>query len=363
MKPLLAWATGFKNNYTHRVFLTTWINIVVFHTFFVLIMAVVFYYTLDYAKETIFNTIATLLQSALSGIPPDPTTLDTTIARIDEVSMMVLIGMSIFSVLTAVAAAYITLKPTRKALAIQKRFVSSVAHELRTPLSVMRTNNEVALYDIDKDSPIRETIEDTIDETLHLTNILNNLLIFSRVDTTETMLFATVEVNEVVETVIRKLQDLATRKHVHLTSSLAPNITVYGNQAAIEQALFNLVKNGIAYSKPTDGVIHIQTTGYNDTATIDITDNGVGISSKDLPHIFSPFFRVSESRKSSDSMGMGLSLVYEVMKLHNGSISVKSELGEGTTFTLTFRRPAKSIKRKTASSSTSDTIAYDFGKQ
>lgn len=325
-------------------------------------MAIVFYFTLEYAKDTIFNTIATLLQNALAGIPPDPTVLDATTAEVDRVSRLVMVGMLLFAVLTAIAAAYITMQPTRRALAIQKRFVSSVAHELRTPLSVLRTNNEVALYDIDKDSPVREIIQDTIAETLHLSNVLNNLLIFSRVDTAETLPFATVDINETIETIIKKLHNLADRKKVHLTTSLAPNISVFGNQAAIEQALFNLIKNAIAYSKPMEAVVHIQTTSYSGSSAVCVTDNGVGISSKDLPHIFSPFYRVQEARGSTESMGLGLALVYEVMKLHRGTITVESEVDKGTTFTLTFRRTHMGAKSKKTPSTSPDTIEYNFGK-
>lgn len=324
-------------------------------------MAVIFYYTLEYAKEIIFGSFTELLNAVLAGENPDPTLLDNTIDQVDQVSLFVLAGMLAFSLFTAIIAARITLRPTRKALSMQKRFISAVAHELRTPLSVLRTNNEVALYDVPVDSPARATIEENITESKHLTNVLNNLIIFSRIDTQESIPFEPVDLSAAVKTVMTKLNKLSDRRNIHITSNLSPGMIAEGNQTAIEQVLFNVIKNAIKYSQPKGGSVHIETFSENrTTVTVRVTDDGIGISKKDLPHIFSPFYRVDTSRTLSDSMGLGLSLVYEIMKMHNGHIDVQSTPNKGSVFTLMFRSPVSSINKPAEPHRHKDRVAYDF---
>lgn len=363
MKQLAAWVTALKNNYQRRVFLSTWINIIFFQIFSVLVIATVFYFTLDYAKETIFGSMVKLLSDALSGLDPDPALLEVTMAEVNRISLLALAATIAFVTLTAALAAYVTLKPTRAALSMQKRFVSGVAHEMRTPLASLRTSNEVALYDLEQDSPLREIINDNIETTIHLTKVLNNLLIFNRIDTVETIPFETVNLNDVVETVARKLQKIAALKKVEITTNLASNCIVTGNKTAIEQALYNVTKNAIAYNRP-DGTVHLQTVLQSDTVSVIISDNGTGIHNKDLAHIFSPFYRAREDREEDNtgSMGLGLALVYEVIKLHTGTISVKSEIDKGTTFTLTFNRPPQQDQAAAEVYVNPDTVKYNFRK-
>lgn len=305
-----------------------------------------------------------LLSDALSGLDPDPTLLEVTMAEVNRVSVLVLAATIAFITLTAALAAYVTLKPTRAALSMQKRFVSGVAHEMRTPLTALRTSNEVALYDLEQDSPLRETITDTIETTIHLTKVLNNLLIFNRIDTIETIPFETVNLNDVVETVVRKLQKMSHLKKVNLTTDLSSNCIVTGNKTAIEQAIYNVTKNAIAYNRPDGGTVHLHTVLQNDTVSVVISDNGTGIQNKDLAHIFSPFYRAREDREEDNtgSMGLGLALVYEVIKLHSGTVSVKSEVNKGTTFTLTFNRPPQQDQTMTDVYVNPDTVKYNFRK-
>lgn len=359
----MAWVTALKNNYSHRVFLSTWINIIAFQILSVIAMAVIFYYTLDYAKEIIFSSMVELLSGALSGLDPDPNTLNVTIAEVNEISLLALGVAVIFATLIAIVAAYVTLMPTRSALSMQKKFVSSVAHEMRTPLAALRTSNEVALYDLEQDSPLREIITDNIETTMHLTKVLNNILVFNRIDTGETITFEVTNLNEVVESVVRKLQKIAALKKVQITTTLTPDCFITGNKTAIEQAVYNVAKNAIAYNKPNDGMVYLQTVIQNGSASVIISDNGTGIQNKDLPHIFSPFYRAREDRSedSNGSMGLGLALVYEVIKLHSGTISVQSEIDKGTTFTLTFSRSQE--KPKTINTQNlPDKVEFNFRK-
>lgn len=336
MKRLVAWGTELKHRYQTSVFYSTWLNIVIFHVFFVLVMVIVFQFALDYTKVTIFSTLNDLLIGAIAGETPDPKVLASTVDEVDRVGLYVSTVIIVMSVGAGIAAAHITLGPTRRALLMQKHFISAVAHELRTPLAVIRTQNEVALYDVPSESPLREVIEGTITETKHMKNVLNNLLVFSRVDITETIAFSGVELDNTIAFVVSRLKDLAGKHKVELVTSIAAVAAVRGNQTAVEQALYNVIKNAIVYSG-NRGRVTISLFGLDSNwACVTIEDEGVGIPADKLPHIFAPFFRVNEERIETRSMGLGLSLVYEIMKLHGGSVSVESEEGKGSRFTLTF---------------------------
>lgn len=360
MKPLVAWVTALPHRYQTSVFYSTWVNIVVFHSFFVLVMVVVFHYALNYTELTIMSTFSDLLSQAIAGEAPNPNILSETSSEIEKVSLYISVGMFLMAVVVGIIAANLTLAPTRKALAMQKKFISGVAHELRTPLAILRTNNEVALYDMPPHSPYREVIEENIAETQYLKNVLNNLLVFNRVDMSETMPFSEVKLEEVVNEVVKRLEKYAARQNIKVFTGFEPTPPIRANQTAIEQAIHNVLKNAINYSKTDSNDVQITVTQpAPEKVRVSVSDKGVGIPEDKLPHIFSPFYRVSEGRSESGSMGLGLALVYEIVKLHSGSIRVESKGGEGTTFHLTFPTAIR-YPRPEETAADRDSLSFDF---
>jgi signal transduction histidine kinase len=334
LKQLWGLATVSKHNYQKNIFTRTWWNIIIFHTFFVTVMVVVFGFILYYTKLNIFTTINEMLQVIIQGGVVDPTIISDTSAELDQINLMILIGMVIFSTLTGVIAAHITLVPTRDEFAQRKKFITAVAHELRTPLAVLRTANEVALYDAPEGSPWRTLVSENIDEIRRMSNILNNLVVFSRVGAEESLYFESVHVHEIIDTVINKLTSFAQKRKVTLAYTPDHTPYIFANKTAIEQIIYNLVKNAIIYSKDEGGVVTIKTAPYSKFLAVSVSDTGIGMSKKDIRHIFEPFYRVNPDSTHVPGTGLGLSLVFEIMKLHKGIITVQSELGVGTTFTL-----------------------------
>ena len=297
-------------------------------------MVVVFGFILYYTKLNIFTTINEMLQVIIQGGVVDPTIISDTSAELDQINLMILIGMVIFSTLTGVIAAHITLVPTRDEFAQRKKFITAVAHELRTPLAVLRTANEVALYDAPEGSPWRTLVSENIDEIRRMSNILNNLVVFSRVGAEESLYFESVHVHEIIDIVINKLTSFAQKRKVTLAYTPDHTPYIFANKTAIEQIIYNLVKNAIIYSKDEGGVVTIKTAPYSKFLAVSVSDTGIGMSKKDIRHIFEPFYRVNPDSTHVPGTGLGLSLVFEIMKLHKGIITVQSELGVGTTFTL-----------------------------
>ncbi len=254
-------------------------------------------------------------------------------------------GLFAVLVLVAVLVALITtrlaLAPVGEALITQRRFIESISHELRTSLAVLKTQNEVAKLD----STIQEAIGDTLDQNIteidHINEILNNLLLFNRVGTFDTITFETVDLRAVMQAVLTRLQRLAERRGVSLRLEDAEIPPVYGNATGLEQLFFNLIKNGVTYSL-RDGSVTVACTSITEhEVAIRISDTGIGIASEELPHIFKLFYRTDSVQEITSGTGLGLALVYEIIKLHSGKIHVESTIGVGSRFTVTLpRQPA-----------------------
>ncbi len=260
-------------------------------------------------------------------------TRDIELAQLALYATIVLVSLLVWLITTRVA-----LVPVRDSLVAQKRFIESVAHELRTSLSILKTQTEVAKMDPAVVSLVGDTLNENIKEIDHITEILNNLLVFNRVGTLENIVFDTVNMEVVIETVISRLQRLAEYKGVAVVFEKSTIPLVYGNSAGLEQALFNLIKNGIIYAQK-GGTVTIQclsVTEYN--VTLRISDDGIGIAKDELPHIFKLFYRTDSVQGTTTGTGLGLALVLEIIKLHGGKISVESTPGVGTQFDVTIPR-------------------------
>lgn len=322
-------------------------------------MIVVFSVVLYYTKLTLVVTFQELLSTILTGGTVDPNLIINTTEELNRNASYVYAGIFIFAIITSIIAARITLGPTRKAFLQQKQFIGTIAHELRTPLAILRTQNEVALYEYEPGSETYELLKENIEQTRHLTNILNNLLVFNRIDTTESIQFSSVELGGVVEAVLKRLEHLAAKHRVVLRTDIKPIPNIYANQSAIEQAIYNLAKNAILYSDKSGGTVTVSVSHDNgDCAVLQVVDTGVGIPQQKLPYIFEPFYRVSEDDRSAKGTGLGLALVFEIVKLHNGTISVSSQKGKGTRFTVSL--PLWSERKPLSLPSRDREVRFDF---
>jgi signal transduction histidine kinase len=237
--------------------------------------------------------------------------------------------------------AQLTLAPARHALTSQKEFIGNIAHELRTPLSIIKTNTEVALIGVTVSPEMRETLDGTIEELDRASEIINNLLSLSNLTRPGRIPFASVDLSELAGNVVRKHEELARRMNLRVTVRQSPDSYVWGNATALEQVLGNLIKNAIYYT-PSGGQIII-TVAPHDANMIEliVQDSGIGISRADLFRIFEPFYRSDQSRARRElsgrhlpsGSGLGLAIVSELLKLHQARIMIKSALGRGTTVT------------------------------
>ncbi len=222
---------------------------------------------------------------------------------------------------------------TEQSLQIQRRFVADASHELRTPLTTIRGN----LGLLQRQPPIAEdderaVLSDTLDETNRLIRLTNDLLVLARSDAGRALRSETVPLAPLVEDVCRQVR-LLSEQHT-IVCETAPVSNVLGDQDAIKQVLLILLDNALKFT-PESGTITVGVEQTDRAAAIWVRDTGAGIAPDDLPHIFERFYRSDESRTGSGA-GLGLAIAQELIEAQHGEITVKSEVGQGSTFTVTL---------------------------
>ncbi|MCM2374311.1 sensor histidine kinase [Aporhodopirellula aestuarii] len=215
----------------------------------------------------------------------------------------------------------------------QSQFTSDASHELRTPLSVMNMHQQLALSKPRSESDYRETIEVCQRATRRMTDLVESLLTLARLDANMQPNFTTIEITETVLGVIEELKPLATKRALLLEHALEQSIHVHGDATQLAQVIRNVLGNAISHS-PIGETIQITLTADGDFAHIHIVDHGPGIASEHLGKIFDRFYRIEQDRSRSDSggSGLGLSISHSIVRLHQGTITVRSEPGQGSDF-------------------------------
>jgi two-component system sensor histidine kinase ResE len=219
---------------------------------------------------------------------------------------------------------------------LRKDFVANVSHELRTPLAMLQGYSEALMDDIAETPEERREIAQVInEESQRMGRLVRELLDLARmeaghiqVEPVERSLY------DFVGRVIRKFQALAREKQIHLSADLAEGLpTVYWDEDKIEQVLTNLIDNAIRHT-PAGGSVCVHVYQQDGMIHLDVEDTGSGIPDEDLPFVFERFYKADKARTRGQSggTGLGLAIVKHLVTAHGGNVSVKSQLGVGTTF-------------------------------
>jgi two-component system heavy metal sensor histidine kinase CusS len=213
------------------------------------------------------------------------------------------------------------------------QFSADLAHELRTPITNIMGEAQVALTRDRTAAEYREIIESTIDECERLSRIVDNLLFVARVDAArEPVARKRFDARAAVEKIAAFYQTIADDHHVTITCSGEGQI--HADPDLFERALGNLLDNALRFT-PENGSIQIALSERDADFEVAVTDDGCGIAAEHLPRVFDRFYR-AESSRGSDGAGLGLALVKSIMDLHGGSATIQSQVGGGTTVKLTF---------------------------
>ena len=229
---------------------------------------------------------------------------------------------------------------------MKSEFVSTVSHELRTPLASVLGFTELLLTKELKPERKAKYLQTIYKEAKRLTALINDFLDIQRMESgKQTYEKKFIDITSILQNVI-ELQEVNTSLHkINLSVELEETM-ILGDRNKIEQVFTNLLSNAIKYS-PNGGNIFIRIYGNNNMISIDFKDEGLGIPEDAIPNLFQQFYRVDNSdRRRIGGTGLGLAIVKEIIKAHNGTISVSSEYGKGSIFTTQFPQVSMRAEKK-----------------
>lgn len=250
-------------------------------------------------------------------------------------------GIAVFVSISGYILSGKTLAPIQKVYEEQKRFITDAAHELRTPITALKTSLEVNLMDKKLPKLSQIILKENLEDVVQLEKLATRLLRLSHPEKIVSNL-QTQPLDEITQSALRVVEPLAKKKKITLEYTPPhKELMIPGEKDSLIELLLIILDNAIKYS-PSKTTISVVATSRSSYAHIAITDQGVGIPPDDVPHIFDRFYRVDVSRTEAfsnadfHSHGLGLSIAQKIVYEHRGKISVKSTLSEGTTFVISL---------------------------
>ncbi|MCL1956897.1 MAG: ATP-binding protein, partial [Fibromonadales bacterium] len=253
--------------------------------------------------------------------------------------ILILTVIQIVSVVLVFLSGLLGLIEANKANKAKSKFLANMSHEIRTPMNAIIGMAELALRE-NMTSTLKEHVLTVKQAGTNLLSIINDILDFSKIENEKlemvpsNYLFSSL-INNVVNIIKPRIEESELKFDINIDSNI-PN-SLIGDETRIRQVLLNILGNAVKYTKK--GFISLSASGEKtgDTVllTIEIADSGMGIKPKDLKKLFDEFVRMDmESKKGIEGTGLGLAIAKNLVKMMNGDISVKSEYGKGSTFTV-----------------------------
>ena len=226
------------------------------------------------------------------------------------------------------------IKRLRTSIEYMNQFSISASHELKTPLTILRGEIEIALKSTKTPEQYREVLKSNYEETLRLINIVDKLFFISRADNTQVKLNKTkVSLYEFLSDTIKRSESLGKEKNIQFILNCEKDFEIEIDTTLMKQAIVNLIENAVKYGEE-DEPIYVKTERLrNNSAKISIINKGEGIPEENLEKIFERFYR-SKTSKSAGGIGLGLSIVKSIVTWHNGEITVRSKQGDQTEFSV-----------------------------
>ena len=234
-----------------------------------------------------------------------------------------------------------TMRPIEDSFQRLKQFTSDASHELRSPLMVIKSNTAVALKysrgmrptDLEK----FQMIESAADQ---MTRLTENLLLLARTDRTQLINCKSVNLSSILDELLNLYLPQAGDKNIELRGKIEEKLYLHGDEIMLQQLFTNLIQNAIYYT-PSNGSILIEAGRVYSHLVVKVQDTGIGIAPEHLEKIFERFWRAEKSRShQAGKSGLGLAIAQAIARKHQGLITVESELGSGSCFTV--RLPCKS---------------------
>jgi heavy metal sensor kinase len=222
-----------------------------------------------------------------------------------------------------------------KSFRMQKAFIADSSHELRTPLSIILSDIETALKNIENTSKIKDSLNNSVTEIERMARIVDDLHLLSRTESGQINVNREeIRLDDVLMSTVSRCQVLASKKEIILNLNKVEIIEYYGDEELLIRALSNLVYNAIKYSNEK-AEVELNLYKKDAVACFSVSDDGIGISKENQSKIFDRFYRVDSSRsRETGGSGLGLAIVKWICEIHAGNIIVTSDLEKGSTFTI-----------------------------
>lgn len=221
---------------------------------------------------------------------------------------------------------------------MRRDFVANVSHEIKTPLTAIKGFVEtLCLGDVDKPEESERFLDIIQKHVDRLSSIVEDLLSLSRIEQEDERKAIQIEKGKILDVLKSAMQicrSKAEEKKIDIHPICEAHLTSWFDSSLLEQAVVNLLDNAIKYSEP-NSTIHLKANLIDSEVKIIVEDRGIGIAQKHLPRLFERFYRVDKARsRNSGGTGLGLAIVKHIAQAHDGNVTVESELGVGSVFTI-----------------------------
>lgn len=225
-----------------------------------------------------------------------------------------------------------------KSFRSQRQIVQDISHELKTPLTIIRGQFEVALKKRRPEEEYVEILQSGLEEIQKVRQIVDNLLLLARFDSPGHALeMKSIELKKLLESVLHDTRILCLEKEIDVSFAAGNEVSVHGNIVHLDRLFRNLLENAAKYNVP-HGKIDVALEEDRENAWITIRDTGIGIADPEIEKVFDRFYRVDQARSSREGFGLGLSIAKSIVDAHRGRIQVQSAVGQGTTFRVALPR-------------------------
>jgi signal transduction histidine kinase len=276
---------------------------------------------------------------AEAGIPRPPITIDSEV--VNEVKKRIIISLLSINGIIFVAMGGLsyflagrTLEPIQEMMEEQNRFISDASHELKTPLTAMKSALEVYVRDPKMTlSEAKTVLLDNIEEVNRLQKLSESLLTLSEIQGGNSgQFFIRLDLKTTLDKVFNQVKHGAKNKKIELRFSPIPQRKIEGNEEKLIELFTILLDNAVKYSSEGSPLL-VSGALVRKGIEISVNDKGIGIDEKDIPHIFDRFYRSDSARSKigTGGYGLGLSIAKKIVELHNGTIHIESTAGFGTT--------------------------------
>ena len=234
-------------------------------------------------------------------------------------------------------------QPIERSIVFMRRFMADAAHELRTPITILRTRAEVALQQPRDTANYVSALRGIEVESRRLGSIVESLLVLARADAGEPQIEKErIFLDDIAIDAAGAARVVARQKNVEINVDEFEEAPIEGDSSLIRQLVMIVLDNAVKFTDP-GGQVNVRVSMIDGAPTFSVADTGIGIKGEEVERVFQRFFRGETARSRTEGAGLGLSIASWIAREHDASISLKSEPGQGTTVTVTFPRVASAV--------------------